>query len=143
MLSRLGLCKGWVPPFRSILLFNNSRRKKCLTSFLDIPLCNFGTGYGCEHISLTFNYNSKYNGFFFCVTSVPLNNYLIFCKNPSRYFCWSSVKCWHCYFITLFKYDLLYLDYNILNNHLLEVRKSFDSNTYSTYESVRYSSEVA
>ena len=105
-------------------------------------LCNFITGYGCEHIGLTFNYNSKYNGYVFCVISVLLNNYLFFCKNSSRSFRWYYVKWWHCYFITLFKYDFLYLDYNILNNHLLEVQKSSDSNTHSTYESVEYSSEV-
>ena len=91
---------------------------------------------------MTFNYNSNYIGNVFCVISVPLNKYSFLCKNSSRYFRYSYVKCWHCYFITLFKYDFLYLDSNILNNHLLEVRKSSDSKTSSIYESVKYSSEV-
>ena len=53
----------------------NPNKTKRSTSFLNISLCNFGTGYGREYIDFTYCFNWKSTGSFSQVPSVPLDKF--------------------------------------------------------------------
>ena len=88
--------------------------------------CTFSTRYGLEHIGFAFSFNLKSNGSVFQVPSVPSNNssgcFNNF-RNSLRFF---SVKCWHWFFVTLFKSAFSYLAYKITCNIFLEIRTCSD-----------------
>ena len=79
----------------------NPSRTKLSTSFLNIPLCTFGTGYGLEHIVFEFYFNLKYTGSIFHVPSVPSKNSSYLCKNVIYSLLCSSFKWWH-WFLSLY-----------------------------------------
>ena len=55
----LGCAKYGAYHYESFHLLRTPSGKKCSTSFLNIYLCNFGTGYGFEHINFKFYFHFK------------------------------------------------------------------------------------
>ena len=114
-------------------LFSTSRDlsyTKHSTSFFDIYLCNFGTGYGREHIGFAYYFNSESTGSILQVLSVPSNNYLNFCNYfRNKLHCVVVIR-WHGVSITLCKYAFSYLASNISRNFSVVVRTCYDSYKY-------------
>ena len=72
----LDYAKDRSPLSDSFAILRTSSRTKCFTSYVSIPLCNFSTGYGSEHIVFVLSFNSKYNGSIFRVPIVPIEQSL-------------------------------------------------------------------
>ena len=75
----LGCAMYEAPHSESLALSRTTSRTKRSTYFLKISLCNFGTGYGLEHIGFTSSFNSNHTGSVFQVPSA-------LSKNPSNFF---------------------------------------------------------
>ena len=74
----LGCAKDGANNSESFYISRTTSRTKLSTSFLNISLCNFGTGYGYKHIGLVLYFYFNSTGSIFQVSSVPPNNSLIF-----------------------------------------------------------------
>ena len=70
----LGCVKDGAPRYESFSTPRNHIGTKRSTSFLEISLCTFGTGYGHEHIVFVSSFNSKYDVSVFQVPSVLSKN---------------------------------------------------------------------
>ena len=105
--------------------FTSSRtysRNKCPTSFFNISSCTFVTVYGFEHIGFAPSFHVKSTRSILQVPSVSSNNSSNFCNDFRNSLRYVSVRCWHWFVITLFKYLFYYLSSKITRNRLFKVR---------------------
>ena len=128
----LGCAKDGDPHSESFYISRTLSKTKNLTSFLNISLCNFGTGYGCEHIGFTYYFNPKSTGDVFQVPSVPSKKSSNFCNNFSNSLRCIYVRWWHWVSITLCKSEFSYLASKIARNVLVAVQTCSDSYNTST-----------
>ena len=116
------MCEVWAPDYELLARSRNPGRTKRSNDSLKFSFCTFGTGYCLKHIGFTSYFNANSTESFFQVPSVTSNNSSNFYNNFSNSFHCTSVRCWNWFSITLFKYELSYLEYKITRNHLVEVR---------------------
>ena len=124
---RFRLCVGWGSPSWVVgFFFCNPSRTKRSTSFLNISLCNLGTGCGLKNIGFTLSFNSKSTGSVFQVPSIPSNNSSKFCNYFSNSLRCTSVIFWGWFSIRLFKYAFSDLASKMTFKCLLEVHTCSD-----------------
>ena len=121
-----GCAKDGATNYESLALSMTPIRNKRSTSFWKIYSCTFGTGYGIDHIGFISPFNSKYTVSVFQMLSVTFNNSSNFCNNFDNSLCYTSVRCWYWFYITLFKSDFYYSASKIKRNCLEEVQTCFD-----------------
>ena len=118
----LGCSKDGAPCSDSFAISRAPIRTKRSTSFFNISVCSFDTGYGLNHIGIASSFNLNYTGAVLQVPSIPWNNFSIFCNSFSNSLRFIYVRCWHLFSISLFKSSFSYLESKITRNLLLEVR---------------------
>ena len=122
----LGCAKYEDPHSESFDFSRIPSRTKHSTHFLDISSCTFGTIYGIENIGFTYYFNSKSTWYFLQVPSFTSTNSSDFFNDLSNSLHCVSVKCFHWFFITLFKSALSYSASIIIFNRLVEVNTCSD-----------------
>ena len=109
-----GCAKEGAPHLDSFASSGTPKLTSILTSFLNIALCTFGTGYGHDHTGFASYFNSKYNGILFHVPNVPSNRSSNFFRRCRSLWLSVAVRCWHFLVITLFRSAFFYFASNIL-----------------------------
>ena len=115
----------------SFYISNHPSRTKHSISLICFSSGTFSNIYGLTHTGFESYFNLKYNGSVFQVPSVQSNNSSIFFYDLSNSLHFVSVKCWHWFYITVFKSTFSYLASKSTRNYLVEILTSSDSCTYS------------